>query len=108
MTTELESTIETLSDIDQQEAALREQLQQLANKKEAAKKAEVERAKAQLHEDIPDARINLLGLLQKAENLSVDPEVEYTVTLGTYRKGRGSQWDRPGSRPTGFARPRDT
>jgi hypothetical protein len=67
--------------MDQQEVALREQLQQLARRKEEVKKNDGERAKDQLNDEIPAARMHLLGLLRTADNLGIEIEGEYVTTL---------------------------
>jgi len=90
MTTPLHSSISNLIEIDQQEAALKEQLQQLTRRKEEAKKNEGERAREQLYEQIPAARVHLLGLLRTAQNLGIEIEGEYVTTLHRIVKEAGA------------------
>jgi hypothetical protein len=88
--TQMQSSIDTLIEMDHQEAALREQLQQLALRKEEAKKTKGEEAKEQLYEKIPSARVHLLGLLRTAQNLGIEIDGEYTTTLHRIVKEAGA------------------
>jgi hypothetical protein len=76
--------------MDHEEAALKEQLQRLARQKEEAKKTEGERVKEELWQQIPDARVRLLGWLRTAQNLDISLEGEYGVSLGRIVKDAGA------------------
>jgi hypothetical protein len=91
MTTERQPAASArLIEMDHEEAALKEQLQRLARKKEEAKKNEGERVREELGKDIPDARVMLLRLLRTAQNLDISLEGEYTVSLRRIVKDAGA------------------
>jgi hypothetical protein len=88
--TSLGSSIGSLIEMDQEEAALKEQLQQLARRKKEAKKTDGEKAKEELNQKIPDTRVELLGLLRTAYNLGLPLEDEYAVSLRRIVKDAGA------------------
>ncbi len=79
-----------LLQMDQEEARLKELLQQLFRKKERAKKEEGEKLKDQILGQFSEASLKLLGIHRAAQNLEVSLEGAYTATLRSVVQDAGA------------------